>query len=151
GVRIQAVTDEIAESLGLDKARGALVASVSDPGPAQAAGIQPGDVILTFNDKPVADMRHLPRLVAGTPGDKVVPVTVWRKRQNASLNVKVGKLQETQTASANAETPAKPTVPKVDGETVKALGMTLSNVTPDLKQKFSLAEAAKGVVVVDVQ
>ena len=80
GVRIQAVTDEIAESLGLDKAQGALVASVSDNGPAQAAGIQPGDVVLTFDGHEVNDMRHLPRLVAETPVDKTVPVTVWRKR-----------------------------------------------------------------------
>ena len=72
GVRIQAVTDEIAESLGLDKARGALVASVNDKGPAQAAGIQPGDVVLTFDGKAVEDMRRLPRLVAETPVDKTV-------------------------------------------------------------------------------
>src|SRR5208283_536119 len=64
GVRIQAVTDEIAESLGLDKAHGALVASVTDNGPALAGGIQPGDVIVTFDGKKVEDMRHLPRLVA---------------------------------------------------------------------------------------
>ncbi len=68
GVRIQAVTDEIAESLGLDKARGALVASVNDNGPAQNGGIQPGDVILTFDGKKVPDMRHLPRLVAEIVG-----------------------------------------------------------------------------------
>jgi serine protease Do len=149
GVRIQAVTDEIAESLGLDKARGALVASVSDNGPAQVAGVQPGDVILTFDGKDVTDMRHLPRLVAETPVDKIVPVTVWRKRQEAKLSVKVGKLQETETASA--ETPAKAAAPKGgDSDTVKALGMTLSNVTPDLKEKFSLGDDAKGVVVVEV-
>ena len=73
GVRIQAVTDEIAESLGLDKAHGALVASVNDNGPAQVAGIQPGDVVLSFDGKPVADMRRLPRVVAETPVDKTVP------------------------------------------------------------------------------
>ncbi len=68
GVRIQAVTDEIAESLGLDKPHGALVASVNDNGPAQTGGIQPGDVILSFDGKPVPDMRHLPRLVAEDDG-----------------------------------------------------------------------------------
>ncbi|HZK91386.1 MAG TPA: DegQ family serine endoprotease [Stellaceae bacterium] len=150
GVRIQAVTDEIAESLGLDKARGALVASVTDNGPAQTAGIQPGDVILTFDGKTVTDMRHLPRLVAETSVDKIVPITVWRKRQQAALSVKLGKLQETETVSASAEAAAPPPAPKVEGETVKALGMTLSNVTPNLKEKFSLGGEAKGVVVVDV-
>ena len=58
GVRIQSVTDEIAESLGLDKPNGALVASVNDGGPAQKAGIQPGDVVLTFDGKDVD--RHAP-------------------------------------------------------------------------------------------
>jgi serine protease Do len=149
GVRIQAVTDEIAESLGLDKARGALVASVTDNGPAQAAGIQPGDVVLTFNGKKVDDMRHLPRLVAETPVDKVVPVAVWRKRAQTDLKVKVGRLQETETASA--ETGAKSTpAPKSESDTVKALGMTLADVNPTLKEKFSLADDAKGAVVVDV-
>src|ERR1700720_145168 len=136
GVRIQAVTDEIAERLGLDKTHGALVASVSDNGPAQTGGIQPGDVILTFNGRPVVDMKHLPRLVAETQVDKIVPVTVWRKRQETSLKVKVGRLQETETASV--ETKTKTPSPKSDsGSTVTALGMTLSNVTPELKEKFS--------------
>ena len=148
GVRIQGVTDEIAESLGLDKARGALVASVTDKGPAQAAGIQPGDVITTFDGKKVEDMRHLPRLVAETPVDKIVPVTVWRKRAQVDLKVKVGRLQEVETASAEA-TPKTPT-PKSESNTVKSLGMTLSSVTPELKEKFSLGDDAKGVVVVDV-
>jgi len=95
GVRIQAVTDEIAESLGLDKAHGALVASVSDKGPAQLAGIQPGDIVLTFDGKDVTDMKRLPRIVAETPIEKTVKVAVWRKRQQQVLDVKVGELDET--------------------------------------------------------
>jgi serine protease Do len=149
GVRIQAVTDEIADSLGLDKAKGALVASVSDNGPAQVAGVQPGDVILTFDGKPVDDMRHLPRLVAETPVDKMVTVTVWRKRKDLPLQVKVGHLSEVETASAQ-DTPKTAATAKGDTDTVKALGMTLSDVTPALKEKFSLGDDAKGVVVVDV-
>jgi serine protease Do len=148
GVRIQAVTDEIAESLGLDKAKGALVASVTDNGPAQNAGIQPGDVILTFDGKPVVDMKHLPRLVAETAVDKMVPVTVWRKRQETSLTVKVGRLDETETVNLPQNPKA---APKPDpGDTVTALGLTLSTVTPELKEKFSLSDDAKGVVVVEV-
>jgi serine protease Do len=148
GVRIQAVTDEIAESLGLDKPKGALVASVTDNGPAQAGGVQPGDVILSFDGKAVTDMRHLPRLVAETPVDKSVPVTVWRKRQQNTVHVKVGRLDETEQVAAK-ETPKK-AAPKEDGGTVTTLGLTLSNITPELKEKFSLADDAKGVVVVDV-
>jgi len=147
GVRIQAVTDEIAESLGLDKPKGALVASVNDNGPAQAGGVQPGDVILSFDGKPVPDMRHLPRLVAQTGVGKTVPVTVWRKRQATALQVKVGKLDETEQVAA--KDPAKDKPSKADKSTVTTLGLTLSNITPELKEKFSLADQ-KGVVVVDV-
>ena len=150
GVRIQAVTDEIAESLGLDKARGALVASVNENGPAQNSGIQPGDVIVSFDGKPVVDMRHLPRLVASSSVNKTVPVGVWRKRQETVLQVKIGKLEESDQA-ADAREPPKNKIPKKEeGGTVTTLGLTLSNVTPDLKEKFSLSDDAKGVVVVAV-
>ena len=147
GVRIQAVSDEIAETLGLDKAHGALVASVNDNGPAQQGGIQPGDVILTFNGKPVTDMHHLPRLVAEARVGKTVPVTVWRKRQQTVLQVTVGKLDESEPVVAKASVPEKPAKP--DAGTVSMLGLTLSNITPTLKDKFSLSDD-KGVVVVGV-
>jgi serine protease Do len=153
GVRIQAVTDEIAESLGLDKPHGALVASVNDKGPAQLGGIEPGDIILTFDGKTVDDMRHLPRLVAETPVDKAVDVTVWRKRKEVTLKVKLGRLSETETASANDQDKGQGGTKAQKPEavaTVNALGLTLSNITPALKDKFSLADDAKGVVVVDV-
>jgi serine protease Do len=148
GVRIQAVTPEIAESLGLDKAHGALVASVNDNGPAQKGGIEPGDVVLSFDGKPVADMRHLPRVVAEARAGKTVDVTVWRKRQTASLKVTVGKLDETEKVAAVQE-PPKPKVVKEDGAVVTTLGLTLSNITPELKEKFSLSDP-KGIVVVEV-
>ena len=147
GVRIQAVTDEIAESLGLDKPHGALVASVNDNGPAQRGGVQPGDVILSFNGKPVTDMRHLPRLVAEAHVGAAVPVTVWRKRQQATLQVTVGKLEETEQVAAKETPKDKPSKP--DTGNVTLLGLTLTNITPELKDKFSLSDQ-KGAVVVDV-
>jgi serine protease Do len=149
GVRIQAVTDEIAESLGLVKARGALVASLSDKGPAQAAGIQPGDVILKFDGKDVEDMRQLPRLVAETPVNKAVAVVLWRKRAETTVQVKIAKLDESDQQVANAQDAPKKTV-RTETGVVKTLGLTLSGITPDLKDKFSLGDDAKGVVVVDV-
>jgi serine protease Do len=150
GVRIQAVTGEIAESLGLDKPRGALVASVTDKGPAEAAGVQPGDVVLSFDGKKVDDMRHLPRLVAETPVNKKVAVTVWRKHKETSLEVKVGKLDEKDQQQANAREGTGKRAPAAAENVVKTLGLTLSAVTPELKDKFSLSDSAKGVVVVDV-
>jgi serine protease Do len=149
GVRIQEVTDEIAESLGLDKARGALVASVSDKGPAQAAGIQPGDVILSFDGKDVGDMRHLPRLVAETPVDKTVAVILWRKRGDTTVRVRVAKLDESDQQVASAQDAPRKTA-RTEAGVVKTLGLTLSGITPDLKDKYSLGDDAKGVVVVDV-
>src|SRR5436853_3794481 len=149
GVRIQAVTEEIAESLGLDKAKGALIASVSDNGPAQAAGIQAGDVVLSFDGREVNDMRRLPRLVAETPVGKTVPLTLWRKRRENTVQVTVGKLEESDQQLANAQDSPKKVTPSNAG-VVKTLGLTLSGITTDLKDKFSLADDSKGVVVVDV-
>jgi serine protease Do len=149
GVRIQAVTDEIAESLGLDKARGALIASVSENGPAQAAGIQAGDVVMSFDGRPVGDMKRLPRLVAETPVDKTVPVTVWRKHGETTVQVKIGKLEESDQQQASTREPPK-TGGKDQAGIIKTLGLTLSSITPELKEKYSLADDSKGVVVVEV-
>jgi serine protease Do len=149
GVRIQAVTDEIAESLGLDKARGALIASVAENGPAQAAGIQAGDVVIGFDGKPVGDMRRLPRLVAETPVDKTVPVTIWRKHGETTVEVKIGKLEENEQQQASTQEQPKAGA-KTESGIIKTLGLTLAAITPELKEKFSLGEDAKGVIVVDV-
>jgi serine protease Do len=147
GVNIQSVNDEIAESLGLDKPRGALIASVHDGGPAQKAGVQPGDVVLTFDGKEVTDMRRLPRIVAETPIDKVVKVTVWRKRKEVTLDVKVGELKE---EPQQASLPSKQKTPGAATETVKALGLSLANLTPDLRDRYGLADNVTGVVITGI-
>jgi serine protease Do len=149
GVRIQAVTDEIAESLGLDKAKGALVASVTDNGPAQLAGIQAGDVVLSFDGREVTDMRRLPRLVAETPVGKTVQLTYWRKRGQSVAQVKIGRLEESDQQLASTQEGLHKGS-RDEGGVVKTLGLTLSGLTADLKEKFSLADDSKGVVVVDV-
>jgi len=148
GVRIQQVTDEIAESLGLDKPHGALIASVSEKGPAQTAGVQPGDVVLKFDGKEVPDMRRLPRIVAETPIDRTVPITVWRKRKEMTFDVKVGELAEAEPQQA-ALTPGQPPAPP-SGGTVTALGLSLSAVTPELKQRFSLGDEVNGIIVTEI-
>jgi serine protease Do len=148
GVNIQSVTDEIAESLGLDKPKGALIASVRDGGPAQVAGIQPGDVVLTFDGKEVTDMHRLPRLVAETPIDKTVKVSVWRKRKELTFDVKVGELKEEEQQAAL--TPNKQQPPAEPPGTVKTLGLSLANMTPELRERFSLPEDSAGVVVIEV-
>ncbi|MGH7099334.1 MAG: DegQ family serine endoprotease [Stellaceae bacterium] len=149
GVRIQQVTGEIAETLGLKKAGGALVASVMRNGPAQHAGIESGDVILTFDGKTVTDMRHLPRLVAETPVGRTVPITVWRGHAERTLQVKIGRLAESTPRVASAAGVAQRQGDAGSG-IVQALGLTLSPLTPDLRRKFSLTGDAKGIVVIAV-
>jgi serine protease Do len=147
GVNIQNVNDEIAESLGLDKPKGALIASVHEGGPAQVAGIQPGDVVLMFDGKPINDMKELPRAVAETAIDKSVKVMVWRKRNEVDLDVKVGELKEDTQVASTAPKQEKPQAPI---NTVKALGLSLANLTPELRDRFGLAADINGVVITDI-
>src|SRR3546814_12775559 len=94
GVRIQNVTDELAEGLRLDRARGALVAAVTEDGPAQEAGIEQGDVILEFNGREVSAMRRLPAMVAATTVGSTVHVTIWlrdRERQRVTAGKKASR------------------------------------------------------------
>ena len=79
GVRIQSVTPELAEGLKMARPMGALIAAVTEGGPAAKAGIKQGDVVISFNGQEIAEMRHLPRIVAETPYDTSVPVTVLRQ------------------------------------------------------------------------
>src|SRR5690606_34173162 len=90
GVRIQNVDDATAEALGLDKARGALVAGVDDKGPSKAGGIEVGDVIVSFDGKPVAKSRDLPLMVAQTPVGKEVEVVVIRKGKEETKRITLG-------------------------------------------------------------
>ena len=94
-------------------------------------------------------MRRLPRLVAETAVDKTVPVTVWRKRKESTLEVKIGRLEDTDQKQATAGATPKKSGKDTAG-IVKTLGLTLSDITPELKDKFSLSDDSKGVVVVDV-
>jgi serine protease Do len=147
GVRIQSVTEELAEGLRLDEPRGALVASVTEGGPAEKAGIAQGDVILRFNDRPVPDMRKLPRMVAETPIGREVDLVVWRKGEEQTFKVMLGELDEEQLAAVSA-TPG-PEPEDGTGE-VPDLGLALGALTPELRERFGLGEKAKGVVITDV-
>lgn len=147
GVRIQSVTDEIAESLGLDRARGALVASVSENGPAEAAGLEPGDIVLTFDGKPVESMRELPRIVAETAIGKKVVVEVWRKGAMTQLQVVVGELEETATAAAKEDADKKE---EAREETIETLGLTVSSITDKMRGDFNLSTDLQGVLITGV-
>jgi len=146
GVRIQSVTEEIAETLGLPKAEGALVASVIDGGPAEQADIQAGDVILEFNGQPVDEMRQLPRLVAETEVDRTVKVEVWRDGKKVTLDVKVGALEEGEEAIAEAAPHGKS--PGSAKHEIQALGLTVATLDEALRREFGIQEDTRGVVVI---
>jgi serine protease Do len=150
GVRIQTVTDEIAESLGLPETRGALVASVTPGGPAANAEIQAGDVILEFDGKRVDRMRSLPRLVAETTIGKKVDVKLWRKGEEKDFQVVLGELPDDEQAAELGQ-PQQQDQPEATAVAkIEALGVTVSALTPDLKSQYNLNDEAKGVVVTEV-
>jgi len=147
-VRIQTVNDEIAESVGLNQAGGALVASVTAEGPAAAAGVQVGDIVLSFDGQDVTAMRQLPKLVAGTPIDKEVEIVVQRKGERLTFKVKVGRLEE------EAKTPpgAKPDK-SGDPERPRkksSLGLSFSAMTDELRSRYGIDRAVNGVVITEV-
>jgi serine protease Do len=148
GVRIQQVTDEIAESLNIKPARGALVAGVDDKGPAKPAGIEPGDVVVKFDGKDVKDPKDLSRVVADTAVGKEVDVVIIRKGKEESRKVTLGRLEDTdkvqQAAAKTKEDPAEKPV------TQKALGLDLAALSKDLRTKYKIKDSVKGVIVTGV-
>lgn len=147
GIRIQPISDEIAQSVGMAKPEGALIAGMTDNGPAAKAGVQNGDVVLSFDGKPVADNRALPRMVADAQIGKTVSIEVLRKGQHKTLPITVQKLAEDEKV-ASADRPAKPGAVK-PSVTVN-LGMTLAPVSPDARRRYHLDNKVAGVVVTDV-
>jgi serine protease Do len=132
GVLIQKVTPEIADSLGMDRGRGALVANVSKDGPAEKAGVKVGDVIIEFDGKEIKDSGDLPIVVARTPVDRKVRMKVLRDKKELQLTVSVGELKDEEVVASAPE----------KGE----LGMTVQRLTPQIAESLGL-EKAEGVVV----
>ncbi|MGH6771652.1 MAG: DegQ family serine endoprotease [Xanthobacteraceae bacterium] len=148
GVRIQAVTDEIAESLGVKPPRGALVAGVDEKGPAKPAGIEPGDVIIRFDGKDIREMRDLPRVVADTPVGKEVAVVVIRKGKEDTKTVKLGRLEDGERQAALTKPGAEPKSPPPAVKT--ALGIQLATLNDALRKKFKIKDTVKGILIVGV-
>ena len=137
GVMIQRITPELKEKLDLKDEKGALVADVTAGGPAEEAGIERGDVIVSFDGKEIREMNDLPYIVASTPVGKEVIVEVVRKGREKSFEVKVGELKEEGEAPVVSEAKAD-------------LGMVVEEITPELARRFGLSETS-GVVVVQVE
>src|SRR6476659_2384216 len=147
GVRIQQVTDEIAESLNIKPARGALVAGVDDKGPAKPAGIEPGDVVVKFDGKDIKEPKDLSRFVADTAVGKEVDVVIIRKGAEQTLKVTLGRLEDgdkpVQVSSKTQEPVEKPV-------TQKALGLDLATLSKDLRSRYKIKDSVKGVIITSV-
>jgi serine protease Do len=137
GVYVQKLTPELAQSFGLEKSKGALVAEVLPGSAAEQAGIRRGDVIVKFNGKDIDEMNELPKIVAATPVGKEVEVVVIREGKPVTLKIKVGELKE--------EAP-----PIAIEKTQFDLGMSVQEITPELARQLRLRELG-GVIVSEVE
>lgn len=148
GVRIQEVTEEVADSIGMGAARGALVLEVSPDGPAKGSGIQPGDVIVRFNGAEVNAMRSLPRMVAETDVGSRSEVTVWRKGHEQHYTVKLGELPDDSAAKKR---------PDLKGESApnareqRVYGMALAPINREIRQTYRIPANVNGLFVLDTQ
>ncbi len=149
GVKIQTVTDEIAESLGLKDERGALVLDITKDSPAAKAGVLAGDIIISFDGHDVQTMRKLPRIVADTKPGKKVPMEVLRKGEKKTLLVTITELKEDEEAKTKEASSDKKKDDVIAG-TKKIYGIELAELNADLKKKFILDSALEGVLIVSV-
>jgi serine protease Do len=138
-VAIGEVTKEVADSLGLPKAQGALVSSVEAGGPADKAGIQPGDIILKYNGHDVATATDLPRMVGDTKPGTHATITIWRKGQSHDLPITIAEMQPDKVAKTEEK---KPPVQKERPS--NTLGIAVSDIPADQKKALKLTN---GVMV----
>ncbi|QBK31443.1 Do family serine endopeptidase [Roseitalea porphyridii] len=144
GVRIQQVTDDIAESLGMDEAMGALVAGIIEGGPVDDGSIEPGDVIIEFDGQAVESVRELPRIVADSPVGKEVDVIVLRDGERQSIKVTLGRLEDGEDLALATE----PGEDEGGDETIALFGMTLAELNDTRREEFSISEDVSGGVVI---
>src|SRR5690606_24678600 len=147
GVRVQPVTPDIAESLGMDRARGALVAGVIEGGPVDDGSIQPGDVIIRFDGREIGEMRDLPRVVAESPVGKEVEVRIIRRGEEQTVRVTLGRLEDGERLAAGENGSSGQEAP---ASTVTVLGMTLGEIDEEARKTFGIAEDVGGVLVREV-
>ena len=152
GVSYQSVTDDIADSFALDRARGVLVANVVADGPASKAGLKRNDIILNFAGQEVPELRRFPRLVANARVGSTVDVVVWRQGKEVSLKLRIGEQDEPEKQNVSAQgAPKKPAEPdQAVTSTIEQLGLTLQKPSDQLREKYGLADNVKGLVVTKV-
>jgi serine protease Do len=144
GVRIQDVTPDVAEAIGLEEAKGALVTDVPE-GPAKDAGMQSGDVIVNFDGVDVSDTRELVRKVADTDVGKATKVVVLRDGKTETLTITLGRREE-----AEAEALPAAAAPSNEPEVKDLLGLTITPVTKEAVEKLGLPDGSEGLAVTAV-
>ncbi|WP_034989093.1 Do family serine endopeptidase [Bartonella senegalensis] len=150
-IRIQPVTEDIAESLKLSSPVGALVAGKMEQTDVDNSQLQIGDIIVSFGNAKIKHARDLPRLVAESPEGKVVDITVLRNGQEKTVKVRLGRLIETETnENTVAESDNEKSPPVSKSGTIQFMGMTLTELTGDLRQHYSISDKLQGLVVTSV-
>ncbi|WP_170830443.1 Do family serine endopeptidase [Epibacterium ulvae] len=147
GVRIQNLDEDVADAMGLDTARGALVTDVPE-GPAAEAGLLSGDVILSFDGVEVEDTRGLVRQVGNTDVGKTVRVLVFRDGKTETLRVTLGRREDAERTSDSEEVPA----PEGEDETTEKelLGLTVGVLTDEIRTELNVPEGTDGLVILAV-
>ena len=148
GVRIQPVTPDIAESLGLGSAKGAIVGSVTPDGPAAKAKIEPEDIILELDGKEVNEKSRLARLVGETPVNKTVKVKLLRKGKEITVDVVLGEFETAPERGPITTSTDKKSA--IGQETLEVLGIKLSALTPEIRDRYKLPKDSKGIMVMKV-
>ena len=146
GVRIQYVTNEIAEVEKLDKPRGALVASVADGSPSDDAGIKPGDIILEFDGKQINEMSELPKIVAATDVGKKVKVKVWRNQREITKIIILGRLETSSDFKPQGKVTEKPKENSIEGLKITVRLLDKQDI---LERK--LPKGTSGVVITKIE
>lgn len=149
GVKIQTVTEEIADSIGMKEPKGALVVEITKDSPAAKSNIKTGDVIIEFDGKEIATMKKLPRIVAESEIGKTVNVVVWRQGKEKTLKIKLAELKEDKKPISETGTDEE-SIDQIKGKT-ELLDMELVEISEKLKEQYAIPEDIdEGLLVVSV-
>ncbi|HEY0901271.1 MAG TPA: DegQ family serine endoprotease [Micavibrio sp.] len=149
GVRIQGVTEDIAESFGLKGTKGALISSITPTGPAEQAGLKAGDIVLKFNGREIKEMRELPRLVAEAPIDSDATIEYWREGKAQSTKIKIGELEKAEDNGLLSEKgPDAPLEEKPGNNTIiESVGLSIAAMSAQDRQNYNIGDDVQGVIV----
>ena len=145
GVRIQIVTQEIAELENLDEPRGALVISVADESPSDKGGIKSGDIILEFDGKKINEMKELPIIVAETEVGTIVDVKVWRNKREINKKITLGRLETSEDFKPQLEKEEKPKLTRIEGLKIEVRPITDKDIS-----ERELPKSTSGVVITNI-